>query len=350
MRDIRGGGGVLTHSASAQVNPAPSVTSVGPFTVVEGSLRVAQMSATGFSEDAEDLFWTIQTGTGAGADGDKFVLRLDNALAFAVPPDFEQHDDANSDGTYVVTVEVSNADATNPAEATADISVTVSDVGFTSFDASTLSVDFDENRHVRVATLDAGDPVVEWSLSGADASWFRIADGELRFRSQASGGPPNYESRGDSDTDNVYEVTVAAEEDSSDADTADADSVAVSVTILNVDEPGTVVLSNSVPTIGEALTASLSDPDGSVADIEWAWERSVGRSAWEMIDAATGASYTPTAADSEDYLRVTATYARRRGYGKDGTSGGVESTAGRAAEQPEHHDLVGPQDVPGVRR
>ena len=313
-------------TARAQTLTTPEVSSTGPFTVAEGSVRVAQMMASGFSEDAEDLLWSILADAGSGADGDKFKLRLDYVLEFVEPPDFEAPTDADTDGTYQVTVKVSNGADTDPAEATADISVTVSDVGFVAFDASTLSVDFDENRHVRVATLDVGDPEVQWSLSGSDAGRFRIADGALRFTSRASGGgAPDYESPGDSDTDNVYEVTVAAEEDS-----ADASSVAVSVTILNVDEPGTVSLSDSVPTIGAELTASLSDPDGGVADIEWVWERSAGRSAWEVIDAST-AAYTPTAADSEDYLRVTATYTDALGAGR---------TAKAAASSPPLGELL----------
>ena len=111
-------------------------------------------------------------------------------------------------------------------------------------------------------------------------------------------------------------VTVAAEEDPNDADTTDSDTVEVSVTVLNVDEPGTVRLSGTVPTIDEELTAALSDPDGGLADIEWVWERSAGRSAWEVIDTATATTYTPTAADSEDYLRATATYTDSLGEGK----------------------------------
>ena len=314
-------------TARAQTLTTPEVSSTGPFTVAEGSVRVAQMTASGFSEDAEDLLWSILADADSGADGDKFKLRLDYVLEFVEPPDFEAPTDADADGTYQVTVKVSNGADTDPAEATADISVTVSDVGFVAFDASTLSVDFDENRHVRVATLDVGDPEVEWSLSGSDAGWFRIADGALRFRPRASGGgAPDYESPGDSDTDNVYEVTVAAAEDST-----DAGSVAVSVTIINVDEPGAVSLSDSVPTIGAELTASLSDPDGGVADVEWVWERSAGRSAWEVIDASTAAAHTPTAADSEDYLRVTATYTDALGAGR---------TARAAASSPPLGELL----------
>ena len=144
---------------------------MGPFTVAEGSVKVAQMTATGFTEGADELFWSITTGGSSGADGDEFKLRLDNVLEFVYPPDFEHPTDNGGDNTYQVTVKVSNGGDTDPAEATATISVTVSDVSYTAFDSSTLAVNFDEHSHRRVATLDAGDPVVEWGVSGADSGW-----------------------------------------------------------------------------------------------------------------------------------------------------------------------------------
>ena len=39
----------------------------------------------------------------------------------------------------------------------------------------------------------------------------------------------------------------------------------------NVDDPGTVSLSSSQPRVGTALTATLSDPDGSVKNLRWRW-------------------------------------------------------------------------------
>ena len=49
-------------TAQAQTENTPRVSSTGPFTVAEGSVKVAQLTAEGFSEDAEDLFWTILSG------------------------------------------------------------------------------------------------------------------------------------------------------------------------------------------------------------------------------------------------------------------------------------------------
>ena len=48
----------------------------------------------------------------------------------------------------------------------------------------------------------------------------------------------------------------------------------------------------------------------------WQWERSTGRNAWAVIAGAAAASYTPVAADTNTFLRVTATYADEHGTGK----------------------------------
>ena len=46
----------------------------------------------------------------------------------------------------------------------------------------------------------------------------------------------------------------------------------VVITITNVDEEGTVTLSSEQPKVGIALTATLEDPDGVVADsVKWTW-------------------------------------------------------------------------------
>ena len=67
---------------------------------------------------------------------------------------------------------------------------------------------------------------------------------------------PNFESPADADMDNRYMVTVVA----TDAKklTAMRDVV---ITVKNVDEPGTVMLSSVQPKVGRPFTASLTDPD-----------------------------------------------------------------------------------------
>ena len=98
------------------------------------------------------------------------------------------------------------------------------------------------------------------------------------------------------------------------------DEVDVTVTVTDEDEAGAVSLSSTRPALGAVLTAVLTDPDGVTDGItSWRWERSAGRNAWAVIDGAAAASYTPVAADTNTFLRVTATYAGRA-RGRQGRS------------------------------
>ena len=88
-------------------------------------------------------------------------------------------------------------------------------------------------------------------------------------------------------------------------------------------EDGAVTFSSVRPSLGTALTASVADPDMDSAHAEtvtWTWERSRGRTGWAVISGATAASYTPTAADSESYLRATASYTDRLDSGRSASA------------------------------
>ena len=118
---------------------------------------------------------------------------------------------------------------------------------------------------------------VSYSLSGTDAGLFNIdpATGEITLAQNAAS--PDFETRAG------YSVTITA--------TAN-----LAVSVENVDEPGSVSLSNGSPRSGEALSASLTDPDGSVSALSWRWQRST-EDGWEDIAGATAPDYTPGAGD-----------------------------------------------------
>ena len=95
----------------------------------------------------------------------------------------------------------------------------------------------------------------------------------------------------------------------------------MSITVTNVDEDGTVTLSSDRPQIGTALTATLSDLDGTVSGTTWVWESSAdGSTGWTAVTGATStdttSSYTPVDGDLGRYLRVTATYTDPEDSGK----------------------------------
>ena len=99
---------------------APEVSGPTAFTVVEGATAVGTLSATDTDTAAADLVWSLS----GGADSSHFTLSAGGALAFAAAKDYEAPDDAGSDGTYNVTVQVS--DGVN--NTTADISVALSNL------------------------------------------------------------------------------------------------------------------------------------------------------------------------------------------------------------------------------
>ena len=129
-------------------------------------------------------------------------------------------------------------------------------------------------EHVAVAGEDIGNPVaandanrdaLTYALGGTDAASFDIdpATGQLMTKVAL-----DFENPADADTDNVYQVTVEAN------DGTYSDTHAVTVMVTNVDEPGAVNLSSQAPVVGTALTASLTDDDDEITEMTWQWASS----------------------------------------------------------------------------
>ena len=128
------------------------------------------------------------------------------------------------------------------------------------------SVPYDENGTGPVATYSATDPegaTIAWSLSGANSDAFSGDAGVLTFNS-----PPDYEAPADDGRNNGYQVTMRA------SDGTNTTTRAVTVTVTNVDEAGSVPLSSVQPQVGTPFVATLTDPDGQISATTWVWERS----------------------------------------------------------------------------
>ena len=262
--------------------------------MAEGSTAVTTLTAT--DPENDPLTWSIPAGMAGGADGGAFSLTATGVLTFTAAPDYEASTDDDEDNVYAVTVEVSDGTNATPAA----LEVTVEDVA-PGLAGPTTARHPEGKRGLRIAAYSVDDDVT-WSLTGDDAAQFTIAGGFLRFVD-----PPDYENAADADTDNVYNVTVQADDGTA------TEMTGVAVTVTNIDEPGVVTLSTLNPRLGTALTATLADPDTMSGTPTWLWERSTGPNAWVVIIAATSSSYTPVAADTGHYLRATATY--RGGFG-----------------------------------
>ena len=225
--------------------------------------------------------------------------------------------DYETKSNYEVTVTATDTDGSTTTMVTINVANVIE---LTTFSGPTM-VTFAENGATRVATFsyssDEDRDGIEWLTAGVDRGLFSLDNpsGALRFL-QA----PDFENPLDVGplgraTNNSYELKLVAW--TSDNGPVFTDEVDVTVTVTDEDEAGALSLSSTRPALGAVLTAVLTDPDGVMdGTTSWRWERSTGRNAWTVINGGAAASYTPAAADTNTFLRVTATYADEHGTGK----------------------------------
>ena len=187
------------------------------------------------------------------------------------------------------------------------------------------SADYVENGTMPVETYTVTGPEsasASWSpLSGDDASAFSLSnDGMLTFRSS-----PDYENPMDADMDNVYMVTIMAD-DGTYMDTHD-----VMVMVTNEDEMGRVTFwrdgqdaTTAAIMVGDELGGAVDDSDGNPGDTfpitmytriagvnvtSWQWAKSMTPDMMDSwMDIGTGGMYTVMNDDAGHYLRATAMY------------------------------------------
>jgi len=174
-----------------------------------------------------------------------------------------------------------------------------------------------------------------YSKSGADADAFTLDEATGQLSTLAS---LDYEDKP------TYRFTLSVTDGinrSGDTDDSTDDSIAVTISVTDVDEPGAVSLSTLLPRAGTALSASLADDDGP-SGVSWQWQRlSTG---WGDIAGAVGASYTPVDDDVGHALRVVASYVDGSFGAERVTSSATQATRDRA---PVNNPIGGPGPPPG---
>ena len=215
--------------------------------------------------------------------------------------------------------------------------------------AQDASIDYAENGTDPVATYTGLDPEgrpVYWSLldvapgddnvavtDTVDFDAFSISDGVLSFKF-----PPDFETptsstlpdnTGTLAARNVYKIVVVASDDALGAAVDDNKAYhKVTVTVTDVDEDGSITLSNQQPQVGVKLTATLADQD-TITDPKWKWEHGTALNGpWTVIVGDTAAMETPVAGLVGKYLRATATYTDV--HGDDKSAMAVSANAVRA--------------------
>ena len=181
------------------------------------------------------------------------------------------------------------------------------------FDDDSLTVTVNENATTgTVGTVTATDPdgdTITYSVGGADEMAFNedfsldTSNGEITVNSDAT---IDHESKPS------YSVAITAADPYGGADT-----VALTINVTDVDEPGTVTLSRASPAVDIPLTAALTDPDGGVTGATWTWSWSTTSSgSFTTISGASTASYTPVSGDLGRYLKAAVSYTDSFGSGK----------------------------------
>ena len=106
----------------------------------------------------------------------------------------------------------------------------------------------------------------------------------------------------------TYTVTVGVT-DSNPDDTVD-DTITVTINLTNVDELGMATITGT-PKVGQTITGSVTDPDGSVNVIQWQWKSADSQSGPFNLPSGTQSNFnnfTPNASHVGKYIQLTAVY------------------------------------------
>ena len=190
------------------------------------------------------------------------------------------------------------------------------------------------------AGANIGDPVAATDFNRDTLTYSLRGLGSDLFDVDSSSGQLLTKAALDYETEASYTIFVWVQDNKNAIGRPDTERdtvIRVAITVANEDEAGTVTLSLSEPDVDVALTASLTDPDGGLDRVVWAWERSADQTAWTAIGGAALASYTPVAADKGSYLRVTASYTDAQGPRKSAQAATTASVPSNAP--PEFTDV-----------
>ena len=147
--------------------------------------------------------------------------------------DADGNTDPTTDDRITVTINVAGAGNDAPEFPSTE-------TGARSFPENTTGV---QNVGVPVAATDADDDTLTYTLGGTDSGSFTIVGTSGQIQTK-SGVTYDHEAKAS------YSVTVTADDDN--GGTADQD---VTITVTNLEEPGTVTLSTNQPSVRSAVTA-----------------------------------------------------------------------------------------------
>ncbi len=235
---------VLTGPSNGAGAAASSIT------VNENQTGVTQMTAS------ENVTWAIVGGNDQG----KFQIAPDGTITFVAAPDFEAPTDSDTNNSYVLTVEATDAQGN---KVTQQVTVNVANVDDTApvltgpsggAGAATSTITVNENQ-TGVTQMTASESVTWAIVGGNDQGKFQIApDGTITFVAA-----PDFEAPTDSDTNNSYVLTVEATDAQGNKVTQQ-----VTVNVANVDDAAPVLTGPSGGAGAAASTITVNENQTAV--------------------------------------------------------------------------------------
>ena len=183
----------------------PVIAGRTSFTVAE-NYDITQVLGSYTATDARDMRTVHPQWSLSGRDSGDFVIDRDSgALTFRNTPDYDRPADGNRDNVYEVTVRGHDS----RAYGNLNVKVTVTNINeeapvVTGRNSHTVRENTMSAFYTYRATDSDLNDTIAWSVEGTDGDDFTIDEnGALAFASA-----PDYESPTDSDSDNLYEITV----------------------------------------------------------------------------------------------------------------------------------------------
>ena len=208
-------------------------------------------------------------------------------------------------GVYTFALTVTDS-GTPEASGTDTVVITVSEPAPPTIETPPESpIEFAENGAgaVYTFTATATGTITGFTLGGDDASLFDITSGGIL----TFAAPPNFEAAADDDGGNDYEITITATDDASET----SEPLAVTVTVIDAEDPGAIGAITGDAQVRETLTAgTVTDEDGGVTVLSYQWQSAPDGTVavWDDIDDELSKTYRPVVDDVGSIIRVVATY------------------------------------------
>ena len=207
----------------SDVNEAPTFGSVNGEINIDENITSSFASISASDEDGDSLIYSL-----TGDDASLFTINSLANISFVSSPDFEDPSDANSDNIYSFAVIASDGSlsVTSPNILLTIINVNDNAPTFLNLNTS-VEVTNGQSKVFDISYEDMDGDDVSLSKTGLDSSLFTVSDDSLSFVTA-----PDFSNPQDSDNDNVYKLSLVAE-DGSFSTTSDE----ISITVLEVNDP-----------------------------------------------------------------------------------------------------------------